>query len=115
MQGSDWIVIPSIWWENSPIVIQEARLAGRPIIYSDIGGMSEKADPELDLPFCAGSPGALGDVIRLLVEGAYQADMEALSAHARSRLACDTENFNRHLALYARDASVIERLGQLAG
>jgi glycosyltransferase involved in cell wall biosynthesis len=115
MQGSDWIVIPSIWWENSPIVIQEARLAGRPIIYSDIGGMSEKADPELDLPFSAGSPGALGDVIRLLVEGAYQADMEALSAHARLRLACDSENFNRHLALYARDASMIERLGQLAG
>jgi len=29
MRGSDWIVIPSIWWENSPIVIQEARMAGR--------------------------------------------------------------------------------------
>ena len=89
-------------------------MAGRPMIYSDIGGMAEKADPEVDVPFSAGSPGALGDVIGLLVEGAYQADMEALSAHARLRLAFDTENFDRHLALYARDASTIERLGQLA-
>ncbi|MBR7539752.1 hypothetical protein KC221_26575, partial [Mycobacterium tuberculosis] len=23
MQPVDWVVMPSIWWENSPIVIQE--------------------------------------------------------------------------------------------
>src|SRR5205807_798896 len=24
MQKVDWVVVPSIWWENSPLVIQEA-------------------------------------------------------------------------------------------
>jgi glycosyltransferase involved in cell wall biosynthesis len=43
MQDIDVVVVPSIWWENSPVVIQEARLAGRPILCSDIGGMAEKA------------------------------------------------------------------------
>lgn len=38
----DWVIVPSIWWENSPMVIQEALSAGRPVIVSDIGGMAEK-------------------------------------------------------------------------
>jgi glycosyltransferase involved in cell wall biosynthesis len=42
MGGVDWVVVPSIWWENSPMVIQEAFLCGRPLVVSDIGGMKEK-------------------------------------------------------------------------
>jgi glycosyltransferase involved in cell wall biosynthesis len=42
MLGVDWVVIPSIWWENSPMVIQEAFMHGRPVIASNIGGMAEK-------------------------------------------------------------------------
>ena len=42
MANVDWVVVPSIWWENSPLVIQEAFLHGRPVICSDIGGMAEK-------------------------------------------------------------------------
>src|SRR5436190_2702714 len=42
MSQIDWVVVPSIWWENSPLVIQEAFMHGRPVICSDIGGMSEK-------------------------------------------------------------------------
>ncbi|PZO80069.1 MAG: group 1 glycosyl transferase [Mesorhizobium amorphae] len=38
----DWVVVPSIWWENSPMVIQEAFVCGKPVICSDIGGMAEK-------------------------------------------------------------------------
>jgi glycosyltransferase involved in cell wall biosynthesis len=42
MRGYGWIIIPSVWWENSPVVIQEARAARTPMIASDIGGMAEK-------------------------------------------------------------------------
>lgn len=42
MRAVDWVVVPSIWWENSPMVIQEAFALGRPVIASDIGGMAEK-------------------------------------------------------------------------
>jgi glycosyltransferase involved in cell wall biosynthesis len=42
MAEVDWVIVPSIWWENSPLVIQEAFLHGRPVICSDIGGMAEK-------------------------------------------------------------------------
>jgi glycosyltransferase involved in cell wall biosynthesis len=42
IRRSGWVIVPSIWWENSPLVIQEAFVAGRPIICSNIGGMAEK-------------------------------------------------------------------------
>jgi glycosyltransferase involved in cell wall biosynthesis len=42
MSKIDWVVVPSTWWENSPLVIQEAFGHGKPIICSDIGGMAEK-------------------------------------------------------------------------
>lgn len=42
MRRQGWILIPSIWWENSPVVIEEAKAAHRPVIASDIGGMLEK-------------------------------------------------------------------------
>ncbi len=42
MAGVDWVVVPSVWYENSPMVIQEAYAHGRPVIVSGIGGMAEK-------------------------------------------------------------------------
>lgn len=37
----DVLIVPSLWYENSPLVIQEAFLAGIPVITSNIGGMKE--------------------------------------------------------------------------
>ncbi|GLS66504.1 hypothetical protein GCM10007888_48870 [Methylobacterium oxalidis] len=44
MQTCGWVVVPSVWWENSPIVIQEAFAAGRPVLCSGIGGMREAVE-----------------------------------------------------------------------
>ncbi|CAM7099338.1 glycosyltransferase [Enterobacter roggenkampii] len=48
MAGIDWVIVPSIWWENSPMVIQEAKVCGRPLLVSDIGGMAEKISNNID-------------------------------------------------------------------
>jgi glycosyltransferase involved in cell wall biosynthesis len=42
MSRVDFAVVPSTWWENSPMVIQEAFASGVPVICSNIGGMAEK-------------------------------------------------------------------------
>ena len=64
MSNADWLVVPSIWWENSPLVIQEAFAARRPIICSGIGGMAEKVRHEVDgLHFRAGDPVDLADTM----------------------------------------------------
>jgi glycosyltransferase involved in cell wall biosynthesis len=38
---TDALVVPSIWPENSPVTIQEARMAGVPVVASRIGGIPE--------------------------------------------------------------------------
>ncbi|HPA44646.1 MAG TPA: glycosyltransferase, partial [bacterium] len=37
----DVIVVPSIWWENSPLTVHEAFQAGIPLVTADVGGMAE--------------------------------------------------------------------------
>lgn len=65
MQHNGWIVVPSVWWENSPLVIQEAFLAGRPPIVANIGGMSEKVENGVNgLHFTARNSAALADIMR---------------------------------------------------
>jgi glycosyltransferase involved in cell wall biosynthesis len=64
MSEIDWVVIPSIWWENSPLVIQEAFAHGRPVICGDIGGMAEKVTDGVNgLHFRVGDPVSLAQTI----------------------------------------------------
>lgn len=37
----DLLVVPSVWFENAPLVIAEAFAARTPVLVSDLGGMSE--------------------------------------------------------------------------
>jgi glycosyltransferase involved in cell wall biosynthesis len=37
----DVLVVPSLWYENSPLTIHEAFLAGIPVVVSNLGGMAE--------------------------------------------------------------------------
>jgi glycosyltransferase involved in cell wall biosynthesis len=61
----DALVVPSIWFENAPLVILEALLSGVPVIASDIGGMRELIrDGETGFHFPAGS---VADLRRLLL------------------------------------------------
>jgi glycosyltransferase involved in cell wall biosynthesis len=68
MSNVDWVVVPSIWWENSPLVIQEAFHFGRPVICSDIGGMAEKVTHGVNgLHFRAGDAADLARTLELAV------------------------------------------------
>ena len=44
----DAIVVPSVWVENSPLVIHEAQGAGVPVITADAGGMAEYVHHEVN-------------------------------------------------------------------
>ncbi len=64
MGNVGWIVVPSIWWENSPMVIQEAFTNSRPVICSNIGGMAEKVGDRFNgLHFSARNPIDLAEKI----------------------------------------------------
>ena len=64
MANIAWVVVPSIWWENSPMVIQEAFMFRRPVICSNIGGMAEKvANGVNGLHFQVNDPRDLADTL----------------------------------------------------
>lgn len=68
LKECDWVIIPSIWWENSPVVIQEAIAHGRPLIGANIGGMKEKIEDIAGLTFDARSPSSLATKIQQAME-----------------------------------------------
>jgi glycosyltransferase involved in cell wall biosynthesis len=41
MAQTDWVLVPSVWYENAPMIIQEAFGFGRPVVVSNLGGMKE--------------------------------------------------------------------------
>lgn len=88
----DVLALPSLWYENSPFVIQEAFAAGVPVVTADVGGMAELVDHGVDgLTFAAGSMEALKDALNDLAAdpGAVQRlregveEPERLDDHAR--------------------------------
>ena len=65
MASIDWVVVPSTWWENSPLVIQEAFGHGRPVICSNIGAMAEKVTDGVNgLHFLSGNPDHLAETLK---------------------------------------------------
>ncbi len=47
MNNLDLLVVPSLWFENSPLTIHEAAACGIPVIASDEGGLAEYVTPEV--------------------------------------------------------------------
>jgi glycosyltransferase involved in cell wall biosynthesis len=69
MAQEDWVLVTSIWWETGPIVVWEAFQHGRPVICSDIGGMSEKVTDEVNgLHFRTGSAEDLASAMQRAAE-----------------------------------------------
>lgn len=102
MREVDWVVAPSIWHENAPLVVLEARAAGRPVIASGLGGLAEMVTDGVDgLLVPPGDAAALAEA------------MAAADADAWTRLApCPAPDAHgdfvaAHLALYR---SLLERI-----
>lgn len=65
----DVLVVPSIWYENAPLVIQEAFAAGTPVIATNLGGMAEMISHEVNgLLFERGNADDLARQLRRVIE-----------------------------------------------
>jgi glycosyltransferase involved in cell wall biosynthesis len=63
------LLIPSIWYENSPNVILEAFAHGTPVIASNLGGMAELVRHNVDgLTFNAGDAQDLAHQITRVID-----------------------------------------------
>jgi len=84
-QCSDLTIVPSIWYENSPIVICESLQAGTPVVGSRIGGISELIqDGRTGYLFSVGDASAMAEQVLLHF---------AKTAHARRQMRLDCVMF----------------------
>ena len=97
IRSVDCAVMPSIWWENAPLVIQEAQGQNCPVITSNIGGMAEMIEDGVNgLTVPPNDPTALAVAMRRMAE---DADLrETLGQGARHPETIDTTAL-RYLAL----------------
>lgn len=98
MQRIDAMILPSTWWENSPVVIQEAFTNGKPVICSNIGGMAEKVTDGVNgLHFEVSRPASLAEILAELAT--YPERLDALAAGVRPPPSA-TDVLDAHLLLY---------------
>jgi len=65
----DVLVVPSLWYENAPLVIQESFAARTPVITTNLGGMAEAVLDEVNgLLFERGSADDLARQLRRLID-----------------------------------------------
>ena len=105
MADVDWVVMPSIWWENSPLVIQEAFAHRRPVICSNIGGMAEKVRWGKDgYHFEVGNPFEIANMmVRLAGDDGIWDQLQKTIQHPLSIEASASE----HLELYRGDLGAL--------
>lgn len=102
LSSFDVLVVPSIWYENMPITIQEAFRNGLPVVTTDLGGMAEAVTHDIDgLTFARGDDQALAERLRDLAT-----DAELFDRLAAGRTVPPTleEIVDRLELLYSGDA-----------
>lgn len=79
--GLDVLVIPSLWYENTPLVLYSAQAARVPVVATDLGGLNEViTDGENGFLFERGDVKGLSDIIRMLCND--RSVVKRLSDHA---------------------------------
>ncbi len=101
----DVVVVPSMWYENTPLVIAEAFAAGKPVIATNLGGMSEVVEHGVNgLLFEWGDAAGLANAIRLLGEDPVLREQLARQVPQVRTIEAETEEL---LWMY-RDAAASE-------
>ncbi len=108
-----WVVVPSIWWENAPLVIQEAFQHRRPVIASGIGGMAEMVTDGLNGLHAL--PDDPLDLARVMRRAAEEPGLQRRLAQGIPASRDIDECAREHLSLFASaQTSPFEPIGDVA-
>ena len=95
----DVLIVPSVWFENSPLTIHEAFLAGVPVIASDFGGMRDLVTDRVNgLLFEVNNPKSLQKAIEQIV---YSEDLLSRLSKGIPRVKSIEENGKEMEDLYS--------------
>ncbi|HEU5348068.1 MAG TPA: glycosyltransferase family 4 protein [Ktedonobacterales bacterium] len=75
VQQARFVIVSSVWFENTPNAVYEAFACGRPVIATNIGSLPEQVVPEYNgLLFELNNPGDLARQMRRLLDDPHFAD-----------------------------------------
>jgi len=97
----DLLVVPSLWYENSPLIIHEAFLARVPVLASNLGGMKELVrEGRGGMLFEPNNPKNLAEKIRMFLK-----NPELIPALSSSipRVKTIEQNYKELLQLYEKN------------
>jgi glycosyltransferase involved in cell wall biosynthesis len=101
----DLLVVPSLWPENSPLVIHEAFMAGIPVVAARIGGIPELVTDGVNgVLYDPASPAALADVLRGLILRPDQLAQMAGRAPTVKTIAEDARDWERRYESLVRES-----------
>ncbi len=101
LSGLDFVIVPSILYENCPMTILEAHYAGRPVVTSNVGGMAELVHDGVNgLTFRVGDAAHLAEKVRLIAQNrqllrAFQARI--IPPRTMDQVAQEVEAYYREL------------------
>lgn len=98
MAEIDWVVVPSTWWENAPLTILESFRHGRPVIASNIGGMADLVDDNVNGMLFRRNDAA--DLARLMQKAAQEDGLWDRMASAVPDVSPVSDIAARHMTLY---------------
>jgi len=91
-----FVVLPSVWYENCPLIVVEAQAQGKLVIGSDIGGLPEMIDK--NLLFKAGSVADLQEKINQLYNMDFSTRLGLIrSAQKQLRVKNNPDTYIQHL------------------
>lgn len=100
LEEIDVMVVPSVWFENTPFVILEALASGTPVIASNLGGLSELIDEGKNgLVF---EPGDSNDLRAKIEEVIADRSLVEQYDPGAARVRSLDENLDEFLDLYRR-------------
>lgn len=92
LDNADLLVVPSIWWENSPLVLLRALAHKVPAIVSDLGGMTEVVEDGANgFTFKVGDADSLSEILQRI--GSDPSILNAMKAKIRSPPRIEEEAF----------------------
>jgi glycosyltransferase involved in cell wall biosynthesis len=78
----DLLVVPSRWYENSPLVLLNALASHTPVVVSDVPGLTEFVEPGVNgFAFERGNVSALATVLKKFTSGTANAAQMGLTTH----------------------------------
>lgn len=102
LEGAQFVVVPSRWYENLPFSVMESLAAGKPLVAADIGGIPEMVEDDVNgLLFPNGDEERLASCLsRMLGDAELRRRMAAAGREKAERLYNADRHYSEVMKVY---------------